>query len=96
MAKLTIEMAQCKIIYTQVHVHTCTPTCSQTVMLSVVDKLIRHVESSQLTFDLGGFLPYNHKEWIQLRMVSCDFPAWSCDFLAKPCEPFTRSCEPPA
>ena len=65
-------------------------------MLSVVDKLIRHVESSQLTFDLGGFLPYNHKEWIQLRMVSCDFLAWSCDFPAKPCDPFARSCELPA
>jgi len=41
-----------------------------TVMLSVVDKLIRHVESSQLTSDLGGFLPYNHEEWIELRLVS--------------------------
>ena len=63
-------------------------------MLSVVDKLIRHVESSQLTFDLGGFLPYNHKEWIQLRMVSCDFPARSCEPFAKSCDFSARSCEP--
>ena len=45
--------------------------CSQTIKLSVVEKLIRHVESSQLTSDLGGFLPYNHEQWIKLRLV-CD------------------------
>ena len=75
------------------HMHICTYTVhvhAQTVMLSVVDKLIRHVESSQLTFDLGGFLPYNHKEWIQLRLVSCDFPARSCDPSARSCEPFCK------
>jgi len=66
--------------HAHIHTHKCihiffplTPahiTHTQTVMLSVVDKLIRHVESSQLTSDLGGFLPYNHEEWIELRLVS--------------------------
>ena len=47
----------------------CSLSLAQTVKLSVVEKLIRHVESSQLTNDLGGFLPYNHDQWIKLRLV---------------------------
>lgn len=57
-------------MHTHISPDTCHITHTQTVMLSVVDKLIRHVESSQLTSDLGGFLPYNHEEWIELRLVS--------------------------
>lgn len=41
----------------------------QTIMLSDVDKLKRHIDSSQVTFDLGGYLPYNHDDWIKLRWV---------------------------
>lgn len=41
----------------------------QTVKLSSADKLIRYVENSQLTSDLGGFLPYNHEHWLKLRLV---------------------------
>ena len=45
-------------------------SCLQTITLSSMDKLLRHIEESQLTSDLGGFLPYNHKEWITFRLVS--------------------------
>ena len=38
-------------------------------MISDVDKLKRHIDPSQVTFDLGGYLPYNHEEWIKLRWV---------------------------
>ena len=41
----------------------------QTIMISDVDKLKRHIDPSQVTFDLGGYLPYNHEEWIKLRWV---------------------------
>ena len=44
--------------------------CLQTITLSSMDKLLRHIEESQLTSDLGGFLPYNHNEWITFRLVS--------------------------
>ena len=56
--------------HTHTLTHSLTHTHTQTVKLSSVEKLIRHVESSQLTADLGGFLPYNHDEWIKLRLVS--------------------------
>ena len=42
----------------------------QTMMLADVDKLKRHIDSSQVTFDLGGYLPYNHDDWIKLRWVN--------------------------
>ena len=38
-------------------------------MLSDVSKLKRHIDPSQVTFDLGGLLPYNHEDWIKLRWV---------------------------
>ncbi|CAI8027448.1 Kalirin, partial [Geodia barretti] len=38
-----------------------------TIMLSEVDKLKRHIDPSQVTFDLGGYLPYSHDDWIKLR-----------------------------
>ncbi len=41
----------------------------QTIKLSAVEKLTRHVDGSQLTEDLGGFLPYNHTQWLSLRQV---------------------------
>ena len=70
-------------------------------MLSVVDKLIRHVESSQLTSDLGGFLPYNHEEWIELRLVSLCMNVQSLYKVIwyptmKSCGLPAKSCDPPA
>ena len=43
-------------------------------MLSEVDKLKRHIDPSQVTFDLGGYLPYSHDDWIKLRYVSTENP----------------------
>ena len=43
---------------------------TQTIKLSAVEKLTRHVDSSQLTNDVGGFLPYRHDQWLSLRQVS--------------------------
>ena len=60
-------------VTTQIHIYILTIlccSCLQTITLSSMDKLLRHIEESQLTSDLGGFLPYNHKEWITFRLVS--------------------------
>ena len=70
----------------------CNPLSSplpiQTVMLSAVEKLIRHVDTRQLTSDLGGFLPYDHEEWIKLRLV--------CHTLHPPSSfPFSHTPPPP-
>ena len=43
---------------------------TQTTNVSSLDKLTQFIDPRQLTFDLGGSLPYNHEEWIALRMVS--------------------------
>ena len=42
----------------------------QTVKVSNIEKLTRYVDGSQLTNDLGGFLPYDHDQWLTLRQVS--------------------------
>ena len=42
----------------------------QSVTVSSLDKLAQYIDPRQLTFDLGGSLPYSHEEWILLRLVS--------------------------
>eukprot|EP00118_Oscarella_pearsei_P005439 m.25044 g.25044 ORF g.25044 m.25044 type:complete len:4584 (+) comp28725_c0_seq1:98-13849(+) len=39
----------------------------ETFLLSSPSKLGRHIEMSQLTEDLGGYLPYDHTHWIETR-----------------------------
>ena len=41
----------------------------QTVLLASPMKLNRFIEASQLTEDLGGFLPYDHNEWLDVHLV---------------------------
>ncbi|XP_077997323.1 SEC14 domain and spectrin repeat-containing protein 1-B-like [Glandiceps talaboti] len=40
----------------------------EVMMFSSVAKLTRYVDPSQLTADFGGYLIYNHSEWLQSRM----------------------------
>lgn len=39
----------------------------EVVNLATVEKLYKYVERNSLTPDLGGFLPYDHEEWIRMR-----------------------------
>lgn len=41
----------------------------QTTMISL-EALPKVIDSSQLTLDLDGTLPYDHAQWIDLRLVS--------------------------
>lgn len=38
--------------------------------VSSVEKIVRHIDQRQVTFDLSGLLAYNHEEWLKLRAVS--------------------------
>lgn len=40
----------------------------QTSLISI-DNLLRVVNQSQLTEEFDGTLPYDHNEWIEIRMV---------------------------
>ena len=35
-----------------------------------MEKLTKHLDQRQVTFDLAGLLNYNHDEWLSLRTVS--------------------------
>ena len=41
----------------------------QTTLISV-DNLAKAIHQAQLTEEFDGTLPYNHEEWIDLRLVS--------------------------
>ena len=49
-----------------------------TITVSSKDKLSEHISNSQITSDLGGFLPYSHSEWIKLRKVGVYLLGWAC------------------
>lgn len=61
------------VIVEEVHICLCISCVClsppQTVKVSSVEKLTRYVEGSQLTSDFGGFLPYDHNQWLSLRQV---------------------------
>ena len=40
-----------------------------TTVVPTIDRLGHHMDMNQVTADLGGLLPYNHKEWMKMRMV---------------------------
>lgn len=40
-----------------------------TTSIATVDKLSQHLDMNQVTTDLGGLLPYNHREWMKMRKV---------------------------
>jgi triple functional domain protein len=39
-----------------------------TVVVGSQEKLVQQVLSSQVTTDLGGLMPYDHKKWLKLRL----------------------------
>jgi len=41
-----------------------------------LSKLLDACTPSQLTFDFGGTLPYNHEQWLQNRLVCVHFLLW--------------------
>ncbi|KAG8195514.1 hypothetical protein JTE90_019503 [Oedothorax gibbosus] len=43
------------------------------VICSSVEDIHQHINSSQLTVDLGGTIPYNHEDWIQQRVAVENF-----------------------
>ena len=40
-----------------------------TTVVPVIDRLGQYLDMNQVTTELGGLLPYNHKEWMKMRMV---------------------------
>ena len=42
----------------------------QTTIVSDEMDLYNHVDKSQLTADLGGYLQYSHQAWIRFRKVN--------------------------
>ena len=54
----------------------CLCACIQTVKVSGVEKLTRYIDGSQLTSDFGGFLPYDHNQWLSLRQVGVVLLSW--------------------
>jgi hypothetical protein len=43
--------------------------CLQMVILYDADELGRHIDINQLTPELGGFLPFNHIDWVSHQLV---------------------------
>ncbi|CAG2061862.1 unnamed protein product, partial [Timema podura] len=40
------------------------------VVCNYLEELHEHIDTSQLTADLGGDLPYCHEDWLKHRVVS--------------------------
>ena len=40
----------------------------ETILLSSLEKLSRYLDTKQLPPEMGGTLPYDHSEWIKLRL----------------------------
>ena len=66
--------------------HVCVHWYSQQPLaVSSIEKLSQYVDQRQLTFDLGGTLPYNHEEWIQLRLVRESYAVLDYDIAPLSC-----------